>query len=290
MGKGQNDRVTPTSRPMSASLSSQMSALEAASQDRDDDSSQASPIETNTNKGKSEIKQEHNIKTEMDDEPSLMDTNSNHSNSNCGKNTSNDMPSKSMSSMKAEVKTEAMDQGDNGESENDDMNETKHEIKDEPMSAEEDDADEKKPKTETKPVIPEPIQQDKSETADKKKKCLFNPEELQKALMPTLQKLYQQEAESMPFLQPVDPNTLGIPDYFDIVRKPMDMSTIQKKLTSGQYSDPWEYVDDVWLMFDNAWLYNRKTSRVYRYCTKVRMALTLQNRRIEESTHFGSHL
>lgn len=73
----------------------------------------------------------------------------------------------------------------------------------------------------------------------------------------------------MPFRQPVDPGTLGIPDYFDIVRKPMDMSTISGKLTSGQYSDPWEYVDDVWLMFDNAWLYNRKTSRVYRYCTRV---------------------
>lgn len=78
-----------------------------------------------------------------------------------------------------------------------------------------------------------------------------------------------QEVESIPFRQPVDPNSLGIPDYFDIVRKPMDMSTILSKLKSGQYSDPWEYVDDVWLMFDNAWLYNRKTSRVYRYCTRV---------------------
>ena len=49
----------------------------------------------------------------------------------------------------------------------------------------------------------------------------------------------------------------------------MDLSTIRRKLDSGQYKDPWEYVDDVWLMFDNAWLYNRKTSRVYKYCTKV---------------------
>lgn len=87
--------------------------------------------------------------------------------------------------------------------------------------------------------------------------------------MPTLDKMYRQDLESMPFRQPVDPNSLGIPDYFDIVRKPMDLSTIQFKLNSAQYSDPWEYVDDVWLMFDNAWLYNRKTSRVYRYCTRV---------------------
>lgn len=98
---------------------------------------------------------------------------------------------------------------------------------------------------------------------------VFKPEELRQALMPTLEKIYRQDPESLPFRQPVDPNSLGIPDYFEIVRKPMDLSTIQYKLSSGQYSDPWEYVEDVWLMFDNAWLYNRKTSRVYRYCTRV---------------------
>lgn len=87
--------------------------------------------------------------------------------------------------------------------------------------------------------------------------------------MPTLEKLYRQDPESHPFRQPVDPQSLGIPDYFDIVKKPIDLSTIKRKLDIGQYTDPWEYVDDVWLMFDNAWLYNRKPSRVYRYCTKL---------------------
>lgn len=103
---------------------------------------------------------------------------------------------------------------------------------------------------------------------------VFKPEELRQALLPTWEQMYMQEAESLPFRQPVDPNSLGIPDYFEIVRKPMDLSTIQFKLNSGQYSDPWEYVDDVWLMFDNAWLYNRKTSRVYKYCTKVNYHLS----------------
>ena len=28
-------------------------------------------------------------------------------------------------------------------------------------------------------------------------------------------------------------------------------------------------MDDIWLMFNNAWLYNRKTSRVYKYCSKL---------------------
>ncbi|KAL6419895.1 hypothetical protein ACFW04_011072 [Cataglyphis niger] len=95
------------------------------------------------------------------------------------------------------------------------------------------------------------------------------PDELRQALMPTLEKLYRQDPESIPFRQPVDPQALGIPDYPTIVKKPMDLSTIKKKLDTEKYSDPWEYVDDVWMMFDNAWLYNRKTSRVYRYCTKL---------------------
>ena len=47
------------------------------------------------------------------------------------------------------------------------------------------------------------------------------------------------------------------------------MSCIKRKLDTGAYSDPWEFVNDVFLMFENAWVYNRKTSRVYRYCSKV---------------------
>ncbi len=66
------------------------------------------------------------------------------------------------------------------------------------------------------------------------------------------------------------PWLFSVQDYYDIVKNPMDLSTIKRKLDTGQYKDPWEYCDDVWLMFDNAWLYNRKTSRVYKYCTTVR--------------------
>uniref|UniRef100_A0A672HTJ7 histone acetyltransferase n=1 Tax=Salarias fasciatus TaxID=181472 RepID=A0A672HTJ7_SALFA len=100
-------------------------------------------------------------------------------------------------------------------------------------------------------------------------KYFFKPEELRQALMPTLEALYRQDPESLPFRQPVDPMLLGIPDYFDIVKNPIDLSTIKRKLDTGQYQEPWQYVDDVWLMFNNAWLYNRKTSRVYKYCTKL---------------------
>ncbi|XP_069502925.1 CREB-binding protein isoform X2 [Ambystoma mexicanum] len=101
------------------------------------------------------------------------------------------------------------------------------------------------------------------------RKKIFKPEELRQALMPTLEALYRQDPESLPFRQPVDPLLLGIPDYFDIVKNPMDLSSIKRKLDTGQYQEPWQYVEDVWLMFNNAWLYNRKTSRVYKFCSKL---------------------
>ena len=163
-------------------------------------------------------------------------------------------------SMKTEIKTEPMEEG-SGEGI---VKEECSGIKEEPvtpMSSQDTTPD-------IKPLVPEPIQPSGTST-DKKRLCLFKPDELRQALMPTLEKLYRQDPESIPFRQPVDPQALGIPDYFDIVKKPMDLSTIKRKLDTGQYSDPWEYVDDVWMMFDNAWLYNRKTSRVYRYCTKL---------------------
>lgn len=49
----------------------------------------------------------------------------------------------------------------------------------------------------------------------------------------------------------------------------MDLSTIRTKLSTGQYKNSWEFIDDVWLMFDNAHLYNKKSTRVYKYCSKV---------------------
>lgn len=100
-------------------------------------------------------------------------------------------------------------------------------------------------------------------------KKTFKPEELRQALMPVLEKLNIYNPESLPFRQPVDPELLQIPDYYTIIKKPMDLSTIKRKLDTGVYSDPWQYVDDVRLMFDNAWLYNKKNSKVYKFATKL---------------------
>lgn len=108
-------------------------------------------------------------------------------------------------------------------------------------------------------------------TKDAKGKSVvtFSKDELKKALEPTLVKMYNMEPEGVPFREPVDPEALCIPDYLEVIKKPMDMKQIKIKLDTGEYKDPWEFVDDVWLMFENAWIYNKKNSRVYKFCTKV---------------------
>lgn len=108
---------------------------------------------------------------------------------------------------------------------------------------------------------------------------VFDANELRNYLLPVWEKLNASE-DAVPFRIPVDPDLLNIPvgvlacltclqDYFDIIKMPMDLSTIRDKLDNGHYKNPWEFCDDMWLMFDNAWLYNRKNSKVYKYCTKV---------------------
>jgi hypothetical protein len=46
----------------------------------------------------------------------------------------------------------------------------------------------------------------------------------------------QSHAKSGPFMAPVDPIALGIPDYTNVVKKPMDISTLMKNLEEGKYS------------------------------------------------------
>jgi E1A/CREB-binding protein len=96
----------------------------------------------------------------------------------------------------------------------------------------------------------------------------FPPEDLRAHLEPVIHKMIACE-DSNPFRQPVDPVALNILDYPTIVKYPMDISTMHNKLLRGEYQTPLQFCDDAWLMFNNAWLYNRKTTRVYKMCTKL---------------------
>ncbi|TPX68903.1 hypothetical protein SpCBS45565_g02812 [Spizellomyces sp. 'palustris'] len=83
-----------------------------------------------------------------------------------------------------------------------------------------------------------------------------------KACARILKKL-QRHPNAQAFLQPVDPVALNIPQYFDIIKRPMDLSTVQKKLESGEYKASDEFRDDVNLMLSNCFRFNLPGDWVY---------------------------
>ncbi|KAH9385750.1 uncharacterized protein NEMAJ01_0646 [Nematocida major] len=67
-----------------------------------------------------------------------------------------------------------------------------------------------------------------------------------------------------PFLYPVDPHRLNIPDYYDKIKHPMDLSTLSKKIETGAYKTPEEFKADVNLMLSNCYTYNQPDTAVYK--------------------------
>ncbi|KAI5235707.1 Bromodomain-containing protein [Aureobasidium subglaciale] len=59
-----------------------------------------------------------------------------------------------------------------------------------------------------------------------------------------------------PFRIPVDPVALNIPNYFSVIKTPMDISTITQKLKGGQYASAEEFRNDFELMFTNCFRFN----------------------------------
>ena len=51
-------------------------------------------------------------------------------------------------------------------------------------------------------------------------------------------------------------------DYLDCVEEPMDLSTMEKKLNCGQYSEPRDFVADMKLICNNSFCYNSTNTRV----------------------------
>nr|XP_024390486.1 transcription factor GTE9-like [Physcomitrium patens] len=65
------------------------------------------------------------------------------------------------------------------------------------------------------------------------------------------------------FNEPVDAEKLGLHDYHSIIKKPMDLGTIKKKLHGKGYPSPVEFAEDIRLTFANAMTYNPVGHDVY---------------------------
>lgn len=89
---------------------------------------------------------------------------------------------------------------------------------------------------------------------DEKKRCRKALDELKKP---------QHNAIAWPFLLPVDPVAWNIVGYFDVVKHPMDISTMERKLSAGEYKNAAEFEADVRLIFHNCYIFNTPDNEVY---------------------------
>eukprot|EP00831_Metopus_contortus_P049723 TRINITY_DN4130_c0_g1_i4.p1 TRINITY_DN4130_c0_g1~~TRINITY_DN4130_c0_g1_i4.p1 ORF type:complete len:467 (-),score=54.60 TRINITY_DN4130_c0_g1_i4:135-1535(-) len=62
------------------------------------------------------------------------------------------------------------------------------------------------------------------------------------------------------FHEPVNPELLHIPDYYNIIKFPMDLGTIKKKLANCAYASAKDFIHDVELVFSNCTKYNGEVS------------------------------
>ena len=75
--------------------------------------------------------------------------------------------------------------------------------------------------------------------------------------------ILKREEDIDPFLDPVDPVELEIPDYPEIIKNPMDLGTIETKLRGHQYDSPEEFNADMRLVWANCMTYNNEDTDIH---------------------------
>lgn len=76
-------------------------------------------------------------------------------------------------------------------------------------------------------------------------------------LLKTVMKAVWKHTFSWPFQQPVDAKKLNLPDYHKIIKQPMDLGTVKKRLENNYYWDSKECIQDFNTLFTNCYVYNK---------------------------------
>jgi len=86
-----------------------------------------------------------------------------------------------------------------------------------------------------------------------------------------------------PFYKPVDTERLGLHDYALIIKKPMDLGTVKRKLDNKEYLTVGQFKDDVLVIFRNCRQYNPPEHDV------VGMAAKLEEVFLQKCIKLGDH-
>lgn len=113
------------------------------------------------------------------------------------------------------------------------------------------------------------VDQVKTHIQSLKKTAKLAPAELKVKCHEVLKDLQAHE-HGWVFASPVNPVELGLDDYFEIIKKPMDLGTIQKKLDAAAYHSFDDFRSDVRLTFENAMKYNEERTVVHEMAKELK--------------------
>ncbi|KAJ5779562.1 Histone acetyltransferase (Gcn5) [Penicillium paradoxum] len=90
-----------------------------------------------------------------------------------------------------------------------------------------------------------------------------------------------------PFAQPV--NRDEVPDYYEVILEPMDLSTMEEKHEKDLYPTPQDFIKDAMLIFDNCRKYNSETTSYAKLANKLEKFMWQQIRNIPEWSHLADN-
>ncbi|QLG73000.1 hypothetical protein HG535_0E00840 [Zygotorulaspora mrakii] len=93
----------------------------------------------------------------------------------------------------------------------------------------------------------------------------------------------QNHAAAWPFLQPV--NREEVPDYYDFIKEPMDLSTMEVKLDNNRYEKIEDFIYDVRLVCNNCRLYNGENTSYFKYANRLEKFFNSKIKEIPEYSH-----
>ncbi|PKY07302.1 histone acetyltransferase GCN5 [Aspergillus campestris IBT 28561] len=95
----------------------------------------------------------------------------------------------------------------------------------------------------------------------------------------------QNHSAAWPFTQPV--NRDEVPDYYEVIKEPMDLSTMEEKHEKDMYPTPQDFIKDAMLIFDNCRRYNNENTPYAKSANKLEKFMWQQIRNIPEWSHLA---
>ncbi|KAI3571225.1 Bromodomain-containing protein [Fusarium oxysporum f. sp. albedinis] len=90
----------------------------------------------------------------------------------------------------------------------------------------------------------------------------------------------QDHQSSWPFRQPVSEDDVA--DYYEVIKEPMDLSTMEARLEAEQYITPEDFIKDARLIFDNCRQFNGENSLYVKCANKLEKYMWRQIRTVSE--------